>query len=547
MAQAATEPSKEPPKAAGTSPSLTLDALSVRLGPHVLQLQSGCTLHAGRLYLLWGPSGSGKSSFARALLGLGELANPRIPCTGNVTLRDAAGGEHALWRGSAYQPAGREHIAFLPQADRLGFVDGLSTFDNLRLFSRLSQNDARVEVERLAARFHLPALPQQPARASGGERMRLSAIRGLLPRRRGEGPPALLIADEPTAGLDAMAAKALAKELIDLAKQGESVVVVITHDPQVFTGPARGDIGPTAQARMVRIFECEFAEDGAKVAREIGQLRLETGPERHGLLEALARSGSGVLQTIGGIALSPLAFLWGLFGLRRPFAAVRQILLDASGPGTHLFSLVGCLLMAGTVAYFIFEQMPKPELIEPLLLPEILEVTGHTLVRVILPLGACALVTAKLGAAQAARLSAAVRAGLLETLALARWRVESFALVPAVLAQILAMALATAAALVGGVVLAALVYVAGHERASLALALDLMISGLKQTADWEQFLLAKVLASGFLGGVIATLFGLAPATSEDDVAKAVHRTLLWSVLCVIACQCGFIVAEFARG
>ena len=119
------------------------------------------------------------------------------------------------------------------------------------------------------------------------------------------------------------------------------------------------------------------------------------------------------------------------------------MLIDAGGLGTQAFSLVGCLLIAGTVSYFIFERMPKPELVEPLLLPETMAVTGHALARVVLPLGACGLVTGKLGAAQAARLAAAVRGGLLETLAMARWRVEAYALVPAVLAQLLAMTLAT--------------------------------------------------------------------------------------------------------
>src|SRR4029077_14954564 len=127
---------------------------------------------------------------------------------------------------------------------------------------------------------------------------------------------------------------------------------------------------------------------------------------------------------------------------------------------------------------FIFERLPKPELLDPLLLPEMMIVTGHTLVRVVLPLGACGLITTKLGSAQAARLAAAVRSGLLETLALAGWRVEAYALVPTVAAQIRAMALATILAVAGGVTLAAIVYVSGHDGASLPLAINLMVDGL---------------------------------------------------------------------
>ena len=92
---------------------------------------------------------------------------------------------------------------------------------------------------------------------------------------------------------------------------------------------------------------------------------------------------------------------------------------------------------------------------------------------------------------------------------------------------------------------AALVYSAGHDRASIALTLDLMLAGLQQAPRWFEFLCWKVICSGFLGGTLAALFGHAPGNSEEDVARAVHRTLLWGVLCVIACQCAFIIAEFA--
>ena len=133
---------------------------------------------------------------------------------------------------------------------------------------------------------------------------------------------------------------------------------------------------------------------------------------------------------------------------------------------------------------------------------------------------------------------------MLETLALGRWPVESFALVPAVLAQVLAIAIATALAVVSGITLASLIYVAGHEGASLGLALNLMSDGLSDAPKWLEFLIAKVCVSGFIGGSLAAMFGLVPATSEDDVAKAVHRTLLWGILAVITAQCALIIWEF---
>ena len=524
---------------------LELASLDVDLGPQRLTLDRPCAMRAGCLYLLVGRSGSGKSSFARALLGFGDLADPPIRCRGNVTITGKARKPRHLWRDAAYDPSARENIAFLPQAERLGFIDGLTVQDNLTLFSLITAADAAPEIARLARQFQLNPLPQRLASASGGERIRLSAIRGLLRRSVSEDVPPVVIADEPTGGLDPVSATAMARSLTDLARRGQSVVIVITHDPKLFfDGAARPAL---LDEQGISIIECPLPPKAAAPsdsATTIGTLRLAPGPRRSGVAQAWMPTVSNSVSRLGSLTVSPLAFLWGLLGMHRPLILLRQVLIDASGVGTQAFSLVGCLLIAGTVAYFMFERMPRPELVEPLLLPEMMALTGHTLVRVVLPLGACGLVTTKLGAAQAARLAAAVRGGLLETLAMANWRVEGYALVPAVLAQFLAMSLATILAVAGGLVLAAVVYVVGHEGQSLPLTVNLMLDGLDHSPHWTRFIMAKIALSSFLGGTMAALYGSAPSRADDDVARAVHRTLLWSVLAVIACQCALVVLEF---
>ncbi|MBK8205205.1 MAG: ABC transporter permease [Planctomycetes bacterium] len=525
---------------------LHIRELEVKLGADVLRLQAPVSMRAGRLYVLWGPSGSGKSSFVRALLGLGDLATPRVVARGDVTLIDGAGVDYPLWQGASYNPDARSQIAFLPQADRLGFIDGLSTLENVRLYGSLPRDAAKTHAENLAARFHLMKLPAKLSHASGGERMRLSAVRALLKRGEDQTPPALVIADEPTAGLDAIAAKGLAKELIDYARRKDSIVVVISHDPQVFTGQEPPEVDRTGGSKTVHIFECAVGADHAPIEQEIGRLKIEAGRPVNPVLEGVKNRATEAMAMLGGAALAPLAFLWGLMCIKRPGFVLKRVIADAGDLGTHLFSWLGSLLIGGTVAYFIFEQLPRPELVEPLLLEEILQATGHTLIRVVLPLGAAALITGKLGAAQAARLASGVRGGSLETLALARWRVEAYGLVPAVLAQTLAIMAATFVACYSGIALASLIYVAGHEGASMGLAVQLMSDGLESAPKWKEFLWAKVVASGFIGGALAAMFGLAPAQGEDDVAKAVHRTLLWGILAVITVQCAFIVWEFAR-
>jgi len=532
------------PSATARHPVLELIKLEVDLGPRRLRLDQRCMLQAGRLYLVVGPSGSGKSSFARALLGFGELSDPESRCQGEVVITDVPGRAHGVWKGNVYNPAARSHIAFLPQSEKLGFIDSLSVTDNLTLFSQLSRVILKAEVERLAAQFRLNPMPRHLASASGGERIRMSAVRGLLPRQSIGTMPEVIIADEPTSALDRVSAHAMARALTELARSGSCVVMVITHEPQLFVhGMLSSDPG---DEDLIRIVELQINEpvvsDQGTVT--VARLRLEDVPQQKTPTKDCLSRAMGAVEQLGAFALSPLAFVWGLLGPHRPLFLLRQILFDSVGLGTHVFSLVGCLLIAGTAAYFIFERLPKPELLDPLLLPEMMTVTGHTLMRVVLPLGACGLITTKLGAAQAARLAAAVRNGLLETLALAGWRVEAYALVPAVIAQVLAMSIGTLLALVSGVVLAGTVYVAGHEQASLSLTVNLMIDGLERAPHWSHYLFGKIVISGFLGGTIAALCGVVPSQAKDDLARAVHRTLLWSVLAVIACQCCFVIAEF---
>ena len=199
---------------------LDLVGLEVRLGPRRLTLEAPCELSAGRLHLVLGPSASGKSSFARALLGFGDLSDPTIHCRGNVVITDAARNRYTLWNDDNYDPTVRQHIAFLPQAERLGFLDGLSVRDNLALFSHLAPANAAAEIERLAERFHLNPMPEHLASASGGERIRLSAIRGLIPGTAAGAMPTVVIVDEPTAGLDRLSAESMARSLIDLCAAG---------------------------------------------------------------------------------------------------------------------------------------------------------------------------------------------------------------------------------------------------------------------------------------------------------------------------------------
>ncbi len=168
----------------------------------------------GAVTLIKGPSGSGKTSL------LAVLGCLRRPDTGSVWIVD-----HDALRMSDSRRTRlrRKTIGFVFQAFRL--FRSLSALDNVALTNEFDGGaaDRKVARERLtelglAGRLHL-----RPHELSGGEKQRVAIARALM------GDPPILLADEPTASLDAASGRQICALLRGAAKKGRAVVVV-SHD-----------------------------------------------------------------------------------------------------------------------------------------------------------------------------------------------------------------------------------------------------------------------------------------------------------------------------
>jgi energy-coupling factor transport system permease/ATP-binding protein len=156
-------------------------------------------VRAGRLTVLTGPSGAGKTTVLRTLLG----AAP--PATGTV--------EH---------PAA-ERTALVPQDPEHSFV--AATVREELLASPWAEDGDLAE--ELLARADLTGLAEaHPHRLSGGEQRRVAIAAALAQS------PALLVLDEPTVGLDARRRRAVLALLADATARG-CAVLVATHDPEL--------------------------------------------------------------------------------------------------------------------------------------------------------------------------------------------------------------------------------------------------------------------------------------------------------------------------
>ncbi len=170
-------------------------------------------LPRGRVTGLLGPSGSGKSSLARILLGLIR------PDCGTVTI-DGVPRDRAPRRTVQYVPQ-HPDAAFNPRL-RIGFAfRELFRLHDLCPRSRRGDHLAAM-LDRVGVDSAL--LTRYPSQVSGGEIQRLSLARALLLE------PHYLVLDEATAMLDVSIQAHVMRLVLDVAAERDMGVLAITHD-----------------------------------------------------------------------------------------------------------------------------------------------------------------------------------------------------------------------------------------------------------------------------------------------------------------------------
>jgi putative ABC transport system ATP-binding protein len=207
-----------------TAGALAARALRVRFADHgagQIRALDGVSaeFRPGRLTAIVGPSGSGKSTLLHALAGIvlpqeGEVAS------GGTVLNQLAERQRDAWRlancGMVFQD-----FRLIEELDALGNTLLPAQFARLRVPAAV-----RERAGELLARFEVPQRAGPVARLSRGEQQRVALARALLL------DPPLILADEPTASLDAENGQRIAQLLRELARAGKTVVAV-THDDKL--------------------------------------------------------------------------------------------------------------------------------------------------------------------------------------------------------------------------------------------------------------------------------------------------------------------------
>ena len=203
------------------APDLAIEDLQVRYSNGagaVTALEIGqLSVPPGSLMAVTGPSGSGKSTFLYAIGGLLRPQRGRVLWGGRNILSEAESARDR-WR--------RHTVGFAFQDFHL--LAELTPLQNVLLpagFERFATDRAtRERAAALLEHFSVPQARKSTASLSRGEQQRVAIARALL------FDPPVILADEPTASLDAKAGTVVIDILLQLSLQEGRTVIAISHD-----------------------------------------------------------------------------------------------------------------------------------------------------------------------------------------------------------------------------------------------------------------------------------------------------------------------------
>jgi ABC-2 type transport system ATP-binding protein len=189
--------------------TIKVDQVSKSYGKKMVLNNVSLNIEKGQIYGLIGPSGAGKTTLVKMIVGMEksdrgtiEVLNKRMPNLGIL-----------------------QDIGYMAQSDAL--YSELTGLENLKFFAALFKLSRKEQRERIAYAAGLVNLTDELAKKvsaySGGMKRRLSLAIALIQ------DPGVLILDEPTVGIDPELSFGIWKELMRLKNEENKTIIVTTH------------------------------------------------------------------------------------------------------------------------------------------------------------------------------------------------------------------------------------------------------------------------------------------------------------------------------
>ena len=198
-------------------PVLTVSSITAGYGGEPIIEGVSFDAYRGKMVAIVGPNGAGKSTLLKVVGGVIR------PMTGKVLMQG-----HDV-TGFSSEKLLRSGISYIPQVDNV--FPSLSVMENLEMGGYARRRGVKEKAAELCEMFPdlKPALKRQARTLSGGQRTMLAIARGLML------DPAVLLLDEPTAGLAPRFVDRVWSELMNIKKLDVALVVVEQNTRRTLT------------------------------------------------------------------------------------------------------------------------------------------------------------------------------------------------------------------------------------------------------------------------------------------------------------------------
>lgn len=513
-----------------TNRSLQLSGLAITAGDQCLLRDTNAVLEGGKITVIVGGSGAGKSVLLRTIAGLLPRQGEAIQWSGRVSFRDA----DETASDDSHSP--RVGIVF----QQFALFDELSPRENVQFAIDHRGNQQTPPTQSASQWLEELGVPATTPvfGLSGGQKQRLAIARTLA------ADPEVVLYDEPTSGLDAASGGKVAELIRTTHRAHQRTSVVVTHDYETLL--------PIAEAVLLLDSEKQQlvavpASEWDQIPKRMKPVALDSDDPSHATtIQIAAASIDQFISATGSAIVTAIGLPWNALPrfpkLRWGGRFFAHYLRFVGGVSAWVYLILAGVIVGFTGTYFTFRFLPFRLYTQPLLIDELLSSIGFALYRILVPVLATILIAARCGAAVAADVGVKQYGGQVDALRTLGVRPTAYLLAPIVLAFLVATPLLEWLAFTSGRLVSLATFTTMHPQIGPYFWEQHFyrhLNGATWPLGW-QWVLLKNVTCGVGTAAIGYYRGIAPKGSASDVSHAITSTVLWTTLYVLVIH--FVVA-----